>query len=90
LVQAARSIDVLSGAIELRTDRTFTDVLRYRLRGSVPASIVTDTTRGTFLYFVGDLALEPDDGSDMYFLHVTDGHTLRSVDAGVLIECRRP
>jgi hypothetical protein len=90
LIQAARSIDVLSGSVELHMDKTFYDILRYRLRGSTTAAIVTDTVRGTFIYIIDELAFQPSDGRDMYFLNVTDGHTLQSTETGVLIMYRRP
>lgn len=90
LVQASRSIDVLSGSVELHTDKTFFDVLRYRLRTGSTAQIVADTTRGTYMYLGHQLAFQPNDGSDMYFLDVADGHTLESIDTGFLIEYRRP
>jgi len=82
-------VEILSGGVSLLSDGTFVDgvVLRVTLPSGV--SVQGDTIRGGFLTSGATLMLSPSDGSNAYFMTVTDEHTLTEDDIGYLIVYRR-
>jgi hypothetical protein len=82
-------VELLSGGVSLQNDGTFIDgvVLRVTLPSGV--TVQGDTIRGGYMMSGKTLMLAPSDGSNAYFMTVTDEHTLTEDDIGFLIVYRR-
>lgn len=86
------SVSLISGAVTLRDDGTFLDVINVRLTGTAAGSVATDsavTARGNYSRSGSTLTLDPTDGHAEYQMTVTDESTLTETNADFLIVYRR-
>lgn len=74
-VDDTASVDLISGTITLREDKTFTDIINVNLTTPSGVTVEADTARGNYSRLADTLKFAPTDGHDNYQA-VTNNSTL--------------
>lgn len=75
-VDDTASVDLLSGTITLRTDKSFTDIINVKLTTPSGVTLESDTARGNYARQADTLKFAPTDGHDNYQVTVANNATL--------------